>query len=237
MSERPTVLVVDDERNIRGLLRMYLEQDGYIVEETIEGEAALRRLDEDPPPDLMILDLMLPGVDGWEVCRQVRGGPHSDLPILMLTARDDDVDKIVGLELGADDYVTKPFNPREIVARVKAILRRAGSTAGPPTVDASEKAVRLGDVTVDPLRRQVTVGEREVELRRKEFDLLAAMVRQAEIVLSREQLLDQVWGYDYYGRTRTVDAHIASLRRKIAGSEVRIETVTGVGYRIIAAVD
>ena len=231
MTDNATILVVDDERNIRGLLRMYLEQEGYRVEEAVEGEEALARLEQSPYPDLMILDLMLPGVDGWEVCRRVRGASHRDLPILMLTARDDDVDKIVGLELGADDYVTKPFNPREVIARVKAILRRAGAGAT-HTGDSADSIVHLGDMTIDPLRRQVMVGEKEVELRRKEFDLLEAMARQPEIVLSREQLLDQVWGYDYYGQTRTVDAHIASLRRKIADSDVRIETVTGVGYRM-----
>jgi len=222
-----TILVVDDQHNIRALLRMYLEREGFRVVEAADGETALQRLRDHAPPDLLILDLMLPGVDGWEICRQVRAGPHGDLPILMLTARDDDVDKIVGLELGADDYVTKPFNPREIVARVKAILRRSTRSAPATTT------LRLGDVEIDPQRREVRVQSVTVELRRKEFDLLYTLVRQPEIVLSREQLLEQVWGYDFYGQTRTVDVHIATLRRKLAGSTAtHIETLTGIGYRI-----
>ncbi len=222
-----TILVVDDQHNIRALLRMYLEREGFRVVEAADGETALQRLRDHSPPDLLILDLMLPGVDGWEICRQVRAGSHGDLPILMLTARDDDVDKIVGLELGADDYVTKPFNPREIVARVKAILRRSTRSAPATT------ALRLGDVEIDPQRREVRVQNTPVELRRKEFDLLYTLARQPEIVLSREQLLEQVWDYDFYGQTRTVDVHIATLRRKLAGSTAtRIETLTGIGYRI-----
>jgi DNA-binding response OmpR family regulator len=224
-----TILVVDDERNIRGVLRLYLEQAGFAVEEFSDGESALQRLDKTPLPALMLLDLMLPGVDGWEVCRRVRRGIHASLPILMLTARDDDVDKIVGLELGADDYVTKPFNPREIVARVKAILRRASNE---PSPESETSTVRVADLVIDPLRRIVQVNGVSVQLRRKEFDLLETMARQKEIVLSRDQLLDQVWGYDYYGETRTVDAHIAALRRKLKHSAVQIETVTGIGYRL-----
>ncbi len=222
-----TILVVDDQHNIRALLRMYLEREGFRVVEAADGETALQRLRDHSPPDFLILDLMLPGVDGWEVCRQVRAGSHGDLPILMLTARDDDVDKIVGLELGADDYITKPFNPREIVARVKAILRRSTRSAPATTT------LRLGDVEIDPQRREVRVQRAPVELRRKEFDLLYTLVRQPEIVLSREQLLEQVWDCDFYGQTRTVDVHIATLRRKLAGStDTRIETLTGIGYRI-----
>ena len=221
------ILVVDDQHNIRALLRMYLEREGFRVVEAADGETTLQRLHDHSPPDLLILDLMLPGVDGWEICRQVRAGPHGDLPILMLTARDDDVDKIVGLELGADDYVTKPFNPREIVARVKAILRRSTRSAPATTT------LRLGDVEIDPQRREARVQNTPVELRRKEFDLLYTLARQPEIVLSREQLLEQVWDYDFYGQTRTVDVHIAALRRKLAGSTTtRIETLTGIGYRI-----
>lgn len=221
------ILVVDDQHNIRALLRMYLEREGFRVVEAADGETTLQRLRDHSPPDLLILDLMLPGVDGWEICRQVRAGPHGDLPILMLTARDDDVDKIVGLELGADDYVTKPFNPREIVARVKAILRRSTRSAPATTT------LRLGDVEIDPQRREARVQNTPVELRRKEFDLLYTLARQPEIVLSREQLLEQVWDYDFYGQTRTVDVHIAALRRKLAGSTTtRIETLTGIGYRI-----
>jgi DNA-binding response OmpR family regulator len=230
MSDADLVLVVDDERNIRDLLRMYLEQDGFAVVEAADGDAALRRLAAQPRPALMVLDLMLPGVDGWEVCRRVRAGPHADLPILMLTARDDDVDKIVGLELGADDYVTKPFNPREIVARVKAILRRSARAAPAAKGDV----LRVGDLEIDPQRREVRVGGQAVDLRRKEFDLLEALARNVEIVMSREQLLETVWGYDFYGQTRTVDVHIAAVRRKLGERADLIETVTGVGYRLTA---
>jgi DNA-binding response OmpR family regulator len=237
------ILVVDDEHNIRNLLRMYLEQEGYTVEDVADGATALQRLDRKPHPDLMVLDLMLPGVDGWEICRRVRAGQHGELPILMLTARDDDVDKIVGLELGADDYVTKPFNPREVVARVKAILRRADrprrqEDPGADDVD-QEMVLAVNDLKLDLRERRVTVGGEALELRRKEFDLLAALLRHREAVLSRDRLLDEVWGYDYVGQTRTIDVHIASLRRKLAATgltagAVEIETVTGIGYRLTA---
>lgn len=232
------ILVVDDEHNIRHLLRMYLEQEGYTVEDVADGVTALQRLDRQPHPDLIVLDLMLPGVDGWEVCRRLRAGQHAKLPILMLTARDDDVDKIVGLELGADDYVTKPFNPREVVARVKAILRRTGQgdLTGTPSTPADQEEVILTvqDLSVDLQQRRVTLDGKIIDLRRKEFDLLEALVRQQEVVLSRDQLLDEVWGYDYFGQTRTVDVHIAALRRKLAASAVEIETITGIGYRLTA---
>jgi DNA-binding response OmpR family regulator len=223
-----TILVVDDEANIIELARMYLEQEGFRVEEAGDGAKALEKISRQPPA-LMVLDLMLPEVDGWEVCRRVRAGRAApDLPIIMLTARDDDVDKIVGLELGADDYLTKPFNPRELVARVKAILRRArpaAHTAAP---------IHVGDVTIDPARHEVTIAGQSVELRPKEFDLLATLAEHRGIVLSREQLLDKVWGYDFYGETRTVDVHIAHLRKRLAGSSVEIETILSVGYKLVA---
>jgi len=225
----PTVLVVDDERNIRDLLRMYLEVEGYEVLEAPDGAVALQMLDGPTEPDLVILDLMLPGLDGWEVCRRIRSGRRPMLPVLMLTARDEDVDKIVGLELGADDYVTKPFNPREVTARVKAILRRTMPSEEPLSEDIP---LVVGDVVLDPRRRTVSVGGKSVTFRRKEFDLLEALMRHRDLVLTRDQLLEQVWGYDYPGQTRTVDVHIAALRRKLAGSRAKIETVVGVGYRL-----
>ena len=225
----PTVLIVDDERNIRDLLRMYLEVEGYKVLEAPDGTAALQMLDGPTEPDLVILDLMLPGLDGWEVCRRIRSGRRPMLPVLMLTARDEDVDKIVGLELGADDYVTKPFNPREVTARVKAILRRTKPSEEPLSEDSP---LAVGDVVLDPRRRTVSVGGKSVTFRRKEFDLLEALMRHRDLVLTRDQLLEQVWGYDYPGQTRTVDVHIAALRRKLAGSRAKIETVVGVGYRL-----
>jgi len=219
-----TILVVDDEPNITELARMYLEQEGFRVEIARDGHEALNCI-RARRPDLVVLDLMLPGVDGWEVCRRVRAS--SDIPIIMLTARDDDVDKIVGLELGADDYITKPFNPRELVARVKAVLRRSGRMALPTGI------VRIGDVVIDPARREVTVAGRPVSLRSKEFDLLLTLARHPGIVLTRQQLLDQVWGYDFVGQSRTVDVHIAHLRDKLRGSQVSIETVWGVGYKLV----
>jgi two-component system alkaline phosphatase synthesis response regulator PhoP len=221
------ILVVDDEAHIVELATMYLEQEGFRVESAADGTGALDVVARQPPA-LMVLDLMLPGVDGWEVCRSVRSGTMApDLPILMLTARDDDVDKIVGLELGADDYVTKPFNPRELVARVKAILRRTQRTA------RAEAPVHVGDVTIDPARHEVTVAGQPVKLRPKEFDLLLALAEHRGIVLSREQLLSLVWGYDFYGETRTVDVHIGQLRKRLADSSVEIETVLGVGYKLV----
>ena len=223
-----TILVVDDEANIVELAALYLEQEGFRVLSAADGASALEMIARQPPA-LLVLDLMLPEVDGWEVCRQLRSGRVApDLPIIMLTARDDDVDKIVGLELGADDYVTKPFNPRELVARVKAILRRTRRAAQP------QAPVHAGDVTVDPARHEVTVAGQPVELRPKEFDLLLALAEHRGIVLSREQLLDLVWGYDFYGETRTVDVHVAHLRKKLTGSSAEIETVMGVGYKLVA---
>jgi DNA-binding response OmpR family regulator len=219
------ILVVDDEANIRELTRLYLSNNGHDVLSAQDGEEALR-VARTEDPDLMVLDLMLPKVDGFDVCRQLqRDG--DDLPIIMLTARDDDVDKIVGLELGADDYVTKPFNPRELVARVEAVLRRATRETTPSTL-------RVGDVALDADAREVRVGDRAVQLRLKEFDLLATLMEESNVVLSREQLLERVWGYDFYGDTRTVDVHIARLRDKLADSDLEIETVWGVGYKLVA---
>ena len=221
---KETILVVDDEHNIIELARLYLEQDGFRVEAASTGKIALEKV-KTVNPALMVLDLMLPEIDGWEVCRRVRAG--SDLPIIMLTARDDDVDKIVGLELGADDYLTKPFNPRELVARIKAILRRAERSSAP------EKVSRVGDLAIDPARREVTVAGQPVELRTKEFDCLLTLAENKGIVLSREKLLESAWGYDFAGQTRTVDVHVAHLRKKISHSTAQIETVTGVGYKLV----
>jgi two-component system alkaline phosphatase synthesis response regulator PhoP len=220
------ILIVDDEAHIVELVRLYLEREGFRVDGASDGAQGLR-LNRDLRPALVILDLMLPEVDGLEVCRQVRA--ESDVPIVMLTARDEDIDKIVGLELGADDYLTKPFNPRELVARVKAILRRTEAPARP-----EGKVLHLDDVTIDPARREVTVVGQPVELRAKEFDLLHAFAEHKGMVLTREQLLSRVWGYDFYGETRTVDVHVAHLRKQLAASAgVRIVTVTGVGYKLV----
>jgi DNA-binding response OmpR family regulator len=221
------ILLVDDEPNIVALAQLYLERESYRVEAVHDGVAAVARAAQEPPA-LMVLDVMLPGLDGYEVCKQVRA--KSDLPIIMLTARDEDIDKIIGLELGADDYLTKPFNPRELVARVKAILRRSGGRAA-----ADEGApVHVGDVTIDPARREVSVAGRPMQLRAKEFDLLLALAQNLGLVLSRERLLNLVWGFDFYGQTRTVDVHVAHVRKALAGSTVSIETVTGIGYKLVS---
>jgi two-component system alkaline phosphatase synthesis response regulator PhoP len=220
------ILVVDDEPNIVDLTTMYLEQEGFTVQSAGDGLSALEMV-EKYAPALIVLDIMLPEMDGFEVCRQVRA--DSDVPILMLTARDDDVDKIVGLELGADDYLTKPFNPRELVARVKAILRRFDREP-----DKGEEPIVVGDISIDPARREVIIAGEHVELRMKEFELLSTLAEHVGIVLSREQLLNLVWGYDFYGESRTVDVHVAHLRKYLAKSnQVSIETVTGVGYKLV----
>jgi len=219
-----TILIADDEANIRDLARLYLEKEGYQVVAVNDGAQALAQIRQ-APPSLLVLDLMMPEMDGWEVCRRVR--QESNLPILMLTARDEDIDKIVGLEMGADDYLTKPFNPRELVARVRAILRRVSSTTA-----AGDKVRQIGNVTIAPLSREVTVADQRVVLRAKEFDLLLTLADHVNLVLSRDQLLDLVWGYEFYGQTRTVDVHVAHLRDRLAGSNLEIETVWGRGYKL-----
>jgi DNA-binding response OmpR family regulator len=220
-----TILVVDDETHILELTRLYLEKDGYTVMTATDGPTGLRRAESDAPA-LVVLDLMLPGLDGFEVCRRLRR--QSDVPIIMLTARGDDVDKIVGLELGADDYLTKPFNPRELVARVKAVLRRAESGG------SRGQVIAIGNLSLDLARREVAVGGVPVVLRTKEFDLLAALARDVGIVFSRERLLDSVWGYEFDTETRTVDVHINHLREKLTASTATIETVRGIGYKLAA---
>ena len=218
------ILVVDDERNIVELAQMYLEQAGYSVESARDGQEALTRA-RHMRPALVVLDLMLPVLDGWEVCRRLRA--ESDVPIIMLTARSDDVDRIVGLELGADDYVTKPFNPRELVARVGAVLRRYGASS------VLGRVLALGNLIIDPGAREARIGERPLQLRPKEFDLLLSLAEHNGLVMSRDQLLDLVWGYGFPGGTRTVDAHISHLRAHLDGSDVTIETYRGIGYKLV----
>ena len=221
------LLIVDDERNIVELIELYARQAGYRTQHAYDGQAALDII-HDEMPTLIILDLMLPKVDGWEVCRRVRA--KSDVPIIMLTARDDDLDKIIGLELGADDYLTKPFNPRELIARIKAILRRI--KAEPELHEGSNTALQLAALSVNRDRREVLVNGFSIKLRAKEFDLLVTLMENKGIVFTREKLLELVWGFDFAGETRTVDVHVAQLRKHIAGSGVEIETVFGVGYKL-----
>jgi DNA-binding response OmpR family regulator len=219
------ILLVDDEPSIIQLARMYLEREGFRVASVGDGQAALETV-ASARPALIVLDVMLPKLDGFEVCRQLRA-KDDPVAILMLTARDEDIDKILGLELGADDYLTKPFNPRELVARVKAILRRDRKPSG------DERPVSLGDLTIDPVRREARLSDRSLDLRTQEFDLLLTLAEQPGRVFTREQLLQQAWGFDFYGQTRTVDVHIAHLRKKLDGGTVKIETVTGVGYKLV----
>jgi len=221
------ILLVDDEPSIIELSRLYLERDGFRIVSAADGESALTLVERDHPA-LVVLDVMLPKIDGFEVCRRLRTF-QNDPAILMLTARDEDIDKILGLELGADDYLTKPFNPRELVARVKAILRR-GERKDPD----GTRPIHIGDLTIDPARREARLPSRALDLRTQEFDLLHALVEHRGLVLSREQILQKAWGFDFYGQTRTVDVHIAHLRKKMDGSVVKIETVTGVGYKLVA---
>ena len=220
------ILLVDDETNITDLAELYLKKEGYRTQAVGDGASALETVRQKQPA-LLVLDLMLPELDGYEVCRRLRAENNS-LPILMLTARDDNVDKIVGLEMGADDYLTKPFNPRELVARVKALLRRSAR----PAEDAA--VIHISDLTIDAARREANANGRSIELRTQEFDLLLAFARHKGLVLGREQLLQLAWGYEYFGETRTVDVHVAQLRKKLADSQVKIETVTGVGYKLVA---
>lgn len=222
------ILVVDDEPSIVQLARMYLEREAFRVSSASDGKSALQSIDTQHP-DLVILDVMLPELDGFEVIRQLRAR-NNPVPVLMVTARDEDIDKILGLELGADDYLTKPFNPRELVARVKAILRRGERLAA----NASLQSLRLADLVIDPARREVRIAGKLLDLRTQEFEVLFALAQNAGLVLTREKLLDLAWGYDFYGQTRTVDVHIGQLRRKLSNSQVRIETITGVGYKLVA---
>jgi DNA-binding response OmpR family regulator len=217
-----TILVVEDEQAIASFVAAYLRKDGFAVRVTASGREALS-LVHSLAPSLVVLDLMLPDLDGIEVCRRIREA--TTLPVLMLTARDDDMDKIAGLEVGADDYLTKPFNPRELVARVRAILRRSTGRTKPES-----GTLEHGEIVLDAGRRECHVGDREIRLAPKEFDLLWELLDHKGLVLTRDQLLERVWGYTFAGDTRTVDVHIRQLRRKL-GDAAPIVTVWGVGYK------
>jgi two-component system alkaline phosphatase synthesis response regulator PhoP len=228
-SQAQTVLVVEDEASIASFVSLYLKNAGYAVKAVSNGTDALAQVEAEQPA-LIVLDLMLPDMDGIDVCRRIR--QRRDIPILMLTARDEDIDKIIGLEVGADDYMTKPFNPRELVARVKSILRRST-----PERRVSESAeIRHGDLHVDAGRREVRVGDEEIQLAPKEFDLLWELLDHRGLVLTRDQLLERVWGYTFAGDTRTVDVHVRQVRRKL-GDASPIVTVWGVGYKVAPARD
>ena len=218
-----TVLLVEDEPSVGELVRAYLTRDGYRVVWVRSGEDALTELDRHPVR-MVLLDIGLPGKDGFDVCREIRA--KSQVPILMLTARDEEPDRVVGLEVGADDYLTKPFNPRELVARIRSILRRA--TAPPP---ASKGRRTHGAISIDAGRRELLVGGDPIQLAPKEFDLFWELLDHSGLVLTRDQLLERVWGYTFAGDTRTVDVHVRQLRRKL-GEASPIVTVWGVGYKV-----
>jgi two-component system alkaline phosphatase synthesis response regulator PhoP len=218
------ILVVEDEASIASFVSLYLKNAGYDVYTAETGASALAQVASDGPA-LIVLDLLLPDMDGIEVCRRVRR--TMDVPILMLTARDEDVDKIIGLEVGADDYMTKPFNPRELVARVKSILRRSHHER--PAAETAQ--LMHGLLTIDAARREVRVGDEEIQLAPKEFDLLWELLDHRGVVLTRDQLLERVWGYTFAGDTRTVDVHVRQIRRKL-GDASPIVTVWGVGYKV-----
>lgn len=220
------ILLVEDEQNIASFVAMYLKKEGFEVSVAITGEAGLAQAVE-CPPGVVILDIMLPDIDGFEVCRRLRR--ESDVPVIMLTARDNATDKVVGLELGADDYVTKPFDPRELVARVKSVLRR--SARSDPALPGG--CLSAGELSLDPERHEVTVAGDQVRLTAKEFDLLNYLMVNHGLALSRQQLLEHVWGYEFFGDTRTVDVHINQLRKKL-GPAARIETVRSIGYKLVS---
>lgn len=241
MSRKRNILVVDDERTIREVVRRYLELEGFQVLEAETGPQALSIL-QDNQPDLIVLDIMLPGVDGFSITRRLRGASHhnplqtdGDIPIILLTARGNEVDRVAGLELGADDYMTKPFSPRELVARVKTVLRRTS-----PADNASESPLEHAGLLVDPRSRSVSVHGGPVALTAKEFDLLWFLMRHPRQVFKREQLLNNVWGYEFYGDESTVTVHVRRLREKLEPNPSKpmyVQTVWGVGYKFEVPAD
>lgn len=219
-----TILIADDEKSIVSLITLYLSKEGFLVESASNGKEALEKALA-VQPDLVITDIMMPKLDGWELVRRLRA--ERPVPIILLTARTDDVDKIVGLEIGADDYVTKPFNPKELIARVRAVLRRSQGTMLP------DLTIEVGDVSIDPARREVRVAGELATLRNKEFDLLVELARHPGRVLTRTALLTNIWDYAYPANSRTVDVHVTLLRDKLAGSGVEIQSARGLGYKLV----
>ena len=220
------ILVADDDRNICELLRMYLEKEGFSVVLAGNGEEALSKFDEENP-DLLLLDVMMPRLDGWQVCRELR--KKSECPIIMITAKGETFDKVLGLELGADDYVVKPFETKEIIARIKAVLRRTGKTSA----ETDKKEVNFDKLTVNMTKYELKVEGKVVDTPPKELELLFHLASNPNRVYTRDQLLDEVWGFEYYGDSRTVDVHIKRLREKLEGVSEKwsLKTVWGVGYK------
>lgn len=223
--ENTKILVVDDDRNINELLRLYLEKEGYAVQSAYDGTEAVKKFGE-LAPDLILLDIMLPGMDGWQVCREIR--KSSDKPIIMITAKGETFDKVLGLELGADDYIVKPFDAKEVVARVKAVLRRYSSKN-----DTRVKEVHYDNLSVNLTNYELKVNNALVDAPPKELELLYHLASNPNRVFTRDQLLDEVWGFEYYGDSRTVDVHVKRLREKLEGKSDKwsLKTVWGVGYK------
>ena len=213
------ILIVDDEEQIRNILRIYLVKEGYEVLEAEDGEKAMKLFYE-KPVDLVVLDVMLPKKDGWSILREIKR--YSNTPVLMLTARDNSEDEIFGFEIGADDYVTKPFNNKILLARIKSLLKKSNSIP--------DNVIKLGDLTINDISHSVTNGGEEIELSPKEYELLIYLVRNNKIVLSREKLLNEVWGYDFLGDDRTIDTHVKNLRKKIGKGSIK--TIRGIGYKL-----
>ena len=224
MASKQKILIVDDDNNIAELISLYLTKECYDTKIVNDGEEAVREF-HSFQPNLILLDLMLPGMDGYQVCREIRH--DSDVPIIMLSAKGEVFDKVLGLELGADDYITKPFSVRELAARVKSLLRRVA-----PQQESEPQTLRSGDIMIDITNYEAFKGGEKLSLTLKEFELLKVLVLSRGKVLTRDFLLDRIWGYEYYGETRTVDVHIRHLRQKL-GEEPYIETVRGVGYRFV----
>ncbi|MGI5898810.1 MAG: response regulator transcription factor [Christensenellales bacterium] len=225
MADKTRVLIVDDDKNILQIIKLYLEKEGFEVIEASRGDEGLKLFDNQPP-HIVLLDVMMPGMDGWQVCREIR--KTSNIPIVMVTAKDETFDKVLGLELGADDYITKPFDPKEMVARIKAVLRRSQATAPP------EKSVQYPNLNINMTNYTVTYRGVELDVPPKEIELLFYLSTHPGKVFTRDQLLEHVWGYDYYGDSRTVDVHVKRIREKLEGSDEygwQIKTVWGVGYK------
>ena len=223
--EKTRVLIVDDDPNINQLIKLYLEKEGYETETAERGDDALNLFKKNPP-QIVLLDLMLPGMDGWQVCREIR--KISTIPIIMLTAKDETFDKVLGLELGADDYMTKPFDPKELIARIKAVMRRTQTAVAP------ERELAFPNLVINMSTSLVTYNGKDIEMPPKEIELLYFLAAHPNKVFTRDQLLEQVWGFDYFGDSRTVDVHIKRIREKLPGSEEygwQIKTVWSVGYK------
>ena len=232
MNARRLIYVVDDEESVRTVVERYLDRDGYDVRSFADGEAALAAL-ETLLPDMLILDIMLPGLSGYELCKWIRA--RSELPIIMVSARDEEVDRILGLELGSDDYLSKPFSPRELAARVRTVFRRARPLPPAPEGEAGAPEHPVcGDLTLRDEERRIVAGDRDLVLTAKEFELLAYLIRHRSRAFTREQLLTQVWGYEFIGDERAIDDLVKRLRKKIAGADAHAEIVTvwGYGYKL-----